>query len=690
MTEPILVVDIGSWALSAAVVLPDQLLPVREPVTGAQRWPGGATLVAGAGRGQLTVGVPAEQARDQHPRQYVDGVRRAIDANAPIWLGDQLVNGVELVGTALEAVVDEARRLYGSVGRLVLSAPVGYRTHDPRRESLVAAAAMTGFPDAELVCDATAAVLDPMTMLEAPEGGHVLVCDLGATWTATVARVEQGRAVPLSHEGSGSGRDIDVMLAADLRATLAEWVEPAFSAGGDTSVRANLHALDIARRLKHRLADAPEAAEEVESGVPAYRLDRRMLDQLTEPATRWLIASCRAVIARAGLVPADIMAVLMVGGAARLPGVGPVLHNGLGRPVTRPADPELAVLRGAAAWARARAERGVPADPPSWRVEPLSWTIPGGRGRLVRWLVKEGEGYARGAALAQVRIADDQVFDLTAGRTDGVLLEQRVAAGGMVASGAVAAHARLEPASAERFQLAKRHHLRVAGAWLLTPDRRALIECSRTGEYVKVRAIDTGALVTELRPGRGAGRTQHAQVALGPGRRLALVTWDADGHFSVWDVLAGRMVASFSDVHKPDAVLLNESEWRLVTTGEGAASVGRYRRDVATVWDLATGARLDRVVGEDLPKRFTGYAETSRADAFAPQMESPDGRLRAAALDGTLSVRDLETEAEVFRADLAPGRPVSTAFCHEGRHLLARGTDDEGTWVDVWEVLQAA
>jgi hypothetical protein len=415
-----------------------------------------------------------------------------------------------------------------------------------------------------------------------------------------------------------------------------------------------------------------------------------MLDQLTEPATRWLIASCRAVIARAGLVPADIMAVLMVGGAARLPAVGPVLHNGLGRPVTRPADPELAVLRGAAAWARARAERGVPADPPSWRVEPLSWTIPGGRGRLVRWLVKEGEGYARGAALAQVRIADDQVFDLTAGRTDGVLLEQRVAAGGMVVSGAVAAHARLEPASAERFQLAKRHHLRVAGAWLLTPDRRALIECSSTGEYVKVRAIDTGALVTELRPGRGAGRMQHAQVALGTGRRLALVTWDADGHFSVWDVLAGRMVASFSDVHKPDAVLLNESEWRLVTTGEGAASVGRYRRDVATVWDLATGARLDRVVGEDLPRRFTGYAETSRADAFAPQMESPDGRLRAAALDGTLSVRDLETEAEVFRADLAPGRPVSTAFCHEGRHLLARGTDDEGTWVDVWEVLQAA
>src|SRR5258706_6461010 len=75
VTEPILVVDIGSWALSAAVVLPDQLHPIREPLTGAPRWPGGATLITGAGRPRLVVGVPAEQARDQHPRQYIDGVR---------------------------------------------------------------------------------------------------------------------------------------------------------------------------------------------------------------------------------------------------------------------------------------------------------------------------------------------------------------------------------------------------------------------------------------------------------------------------------------------------------------------------------------------------------------------------------------------------------------------------------------
>lgn len=689
MTEPVLVVDMGSWAMSAAVLVRDQLHLLREPLTGAVRWPAGASLDPAPGRPRLTAGAAAERLRDEHPRHYVDGVRRAVDANAPMWLGDQLINGTELVTAALGAIIEEAGRRHGRIARLVVTVPAAYRTHDPRRELLVSAAAVAGFPDVELVHDPAAAVADPVAALEVVEGGYLLVCDLGATWSATLTQLQHGVPVPLSQESSGSGRDLDVVLAADLRAKLAQWVEPAFTAGGDVSVRAGFHALDIVRRVKHQLSEALEATDRIEPGAPPYTMSRDVLDQLTEPANRWLIASCRAVIARAGIVPADVAAVLLVGGSAHLPSVAPALRHGLNRPVTRPAEPELAVLRGAARLSGGRAGRALPADPAPWRVEPLAWTVPGGRGRLVRWLVKEGEGYPQGAPLAQVRTADDRVFDLTAGRTDGVLLEHRVPIGGMVVSGAAAAHVRISP-TVERFQLAKRHHLRVTGDWLLMPDRRTLVECSRTGEYVKVRSIDSGALVTELRPGRGAGRPEHGQVLLGPNHQLSLVTWDAAGHFCVWDVLSGRMTSSFSDAQRPDAVLVNEGEWRLVATGEGAASVGRYRRDVATVWDLATGERLDRVVGEDLTRRFTRYTGSSRADAFATEMSTPDGRLTAAVLDGSIRVRDVETSSEVFRADLAPARQVRTAFCHEGRHLLARCTDDEGTSVDVWEVLQPA
>ena len=48
--------------------------------------------------------------------------------------------------------------------------------------------------------------------------------------------------------------------------------------------------------------------------------------------------------------------------------MGPTLHNGLSRPVTRPPEPELAVLRGAARLVgSSRLSRSLPADPAPWR-----------------------------------------------------------------------------------------------------------------------------------------------------------------------------------------------------------------------------------------------------------------------------------------------------------------------------------
>src|SRR5262249_25973517 len=158
---------------------------------------------------------------------------------------------------------------------------------------------------------------------------------------------------------------------------------------------------------------------------------------------------------------------------------------------------DLAVLRGAARWAIGLPARAVPANDPPWRVEPVSWQVPSGQAGLVRWLVKEGEAYPAHAVLAQVRTADDRVFDLTSGRGGGVMLEHRVEVGGMVVTGAMAATVRVAP-DPDRYHVTKRHHLRVAGQWLLTPDHRLLVECSGVGEYVKVRTVASGALVNEL------------------------------------------------------------------------------------------------------------------------------------------------------------------------------------------------
>src|SRR5690606_19352547 len=96
------------------------------------------------------------------------------------------------------------------------------------------------------------------------------------------------------------------------------------------------------------------------------------------------------------------------------------------------------------------------------------------------------------------------------------------------------------------------------------------------------------------RSGREAGSPRRGRVFLNPAGRLALVAWDRTGAFSVWDVRTGEGTTTSRDPSQPSKVLVNEPQWRLSTEGEDSGSAGRYRRSIATIWDLATGRRLER------------------------------------------------------------------------------------------------
>jgi hypothetical protein len=580
----------------------------------------------------------------------------------------------------------EAEHRHGvKVDRLALTVPDAYGPQDRRREALIAIAAEAGFPDVELVGDAAAAVLDPYTHGDQPDGALVLVCDLGASWSVSLARVHDERTDILAHETSGSGQDFDLLLVNDLRAELHDWLSPALQAGGDAGLLARYAAGDFVRSVKHRLSESEEVVDRITPTAPPYRLDRGGLHRLAEPTLRWLAASCRAVVARAGFTLADVTGVLLVGGASRLPAARAVLRAELGRPVRHPTDPEHAVIRGAARWAGRVAARRVPANTATWRMEPLSWDVPDGRTRLVRWLVEPGAQYGTGATLAQVRTADDRVYDLTAQR-DGILMEQRVAPGGLLTSDTVAAMSRsAKLISGDR--AAKRHRMRATGDWLLTPDHELLVECERSGAYVRTRSIATGAVVNEIRP-RQRVESVQGRVFVAPGDRLALVSWDHDGHFAVWDVASGELTSSFKAApnNKPVRVLVHEGHWRLIAEADRKVHVGRYVRDVATLWDLGTGTVIEEMVGEDLFRRYAGFTDRSPHDGFAPECDSPDGRLRAGAAGSAVWLHEAGTDEEVFRTDISDARSVRTAFSADGHHLLARWNTADTTCVDVWQV----
>lgn len=637
MAEPILVVDAGTHSTTAALVVGERAALVREPVTGATIWAAGIA--------------------DRQPDRQPD----------------------RLCGLLTAMRVEALRLCADQVERLTLTVPVSYPHADRRRDAMIEAGEKAGFAEVELISDAHAAVLDAYGLTRFADGALALVCDLGDTWAATLVQIHGDTVVELGQETSTAGRDLDEMLLRD--------VHP----GGHS----RSEAIEFLRRLKHGLGEAEEIADRLDPAGAPYTLRRDWLDRLAEPGLRWIVASCRSLFARAAagvgghvLPPAatltDVAAVILVGGSARLPSADWVLGAGLDRPVLRPAEPELAVLRGGVRWVAGAPGRRLMADHPKWRVEPLTWQIPGGRGRLVRWNVTEGQPYLGGSVLAQVRTPDERVFDLTA-PDDGVLLAQRVGVGDPVGPTLLARAKR--PASALAGDPpGKRQGLSATGEWLLTPDRQLLVECGSSAAHVKLWSIPDGHLVGGFQP--ELDTSHQGRVFINPGGRLSLVAWDPGGVFTVFDVLSGSRVVSFRDTNAPMTVTVNEAQWRLTVEAEDSGSAGRYRRSVATVWDLATGRRLEKLTDE---RRLPGYLDRSAVDGFADRAVSPDGRLHAVAVrrqDGSAAValQEATSDHELFRAEHGHSVRVRTAFSADGQFLLANWESDRHSEVDVWEL----
>jgi methyl-accepting chemotaxis protein len=235
----------------------------------------------------------------------------------------------------------------------------------------------------------------------------------------------------------------------------------------------------------------------------------------------------------------------------------------------------------------------------------------------------------------------------------------------------------------------KRYQLRGAPSWFLTPDLAHLIECAPDGRSVTYYGVRGGEAVGELRP-------QHPTppcgggVFVSPDGRLVLVSWDATGAFRLWDVGTGAALASFQDTDRPLRIAVDEENWRLVAQTGRMAQVGRYRREVATIWDLRTGTAVEDIAVDDLAQHRTGFHPCSVADAFAPEAVTADQHLYAAAArddaGATLTLYDGHSGRKRFHAVEPDADGARTAFDADGALLLAHWESPDAGWVDVWDL----
>ncbi len=316
--------------------------------------------------GGVLVGAEARRKALLHPRETIVSVKRFMGRGAddpetrrlgpydfaPAGEGEansvrfrvrgRTVTPVEVSAEILRALKAQAEDELRSVGGAVITVPAYF--DDAQRQATRDAGRLAGLEVLRLVNEPTAAAL-AYGLDKGHTRGTYAVYDLGGgTFDITVLSVDDG--VFQVHATGGDaqlgGDDFDRLVAEHLLRThgLEGTDDPSLVRG----------ALDAARDLKHQLTDAPEAsvALATPAGAVTCTLTRAEFDALALSVVERTGVAVRRALRDAGMKPAELDGVILVGGSTRVPLVRDYVRSLFGKEPLADIDPDQVVALGAA------------------------------------------------------------------------------------------------------------------------------------------------------------------------------------------------------------------------------------------------------------------------------------------------------------------------------------------------------
>jgi molecular chaperone DnaK (HSP70) len=360
----VLAIDFGTSNTVAMLRTPDgRVRPLL--FDGAPTLPSAVYLDAGA---RMLVGRDATHSARSDPARFEPNPKRRID-DGRVLLGDAEVAVPRLFSQVFAAVAAEARRhLGGPPGEVRLTHPARWGSR--RRGVLLEAAGLAGLGSPLLIAEPVAAASYFTAVLGSavPVGRSLAIYDLGGgTFDATVVRRTPAGFDVLACDGlpDVGGLDFDHAVVEHLGRTYGghpAWAR--LSNPADAGDRRNRRLLyDDVRAAKERLsrtshADLPLPMLDVDA-----HLTRGELEGLIRGHLLGTVECLRRTIADAGLRPADLVAIFLVGGSSRVPLAAHLIHAGLGVAPTTLDQPETVVAEGAlciGGAARPLAHSGIP------------------------------------------------------------------------------------------------------------------------------------------------------------------------------------------------------------------------------------------------------------------------------------------------------------------------------------------
>jgi molecular chaperone DnaK (HSP70) len=359
-------VDLGTSFIAAAVARPTgtAMVPLGDQAVVAP------AVVAIRPDGSIVTGDAAERRAISQPAMVARSVKRRLGDAEPVWLGDASYPVATLLGAQLRDVVQTATDREGEPPeRVVLAHPAAWT---PARRGRFDEVARAAGIDAPRLVTAAEAVTHHAARGGTSDGRVVAVYDLGGGgFEATIVRTGPG-----GPEILGSPEGVEGFGGADLDEAILSYVDDAV---GGALARLDM---DDARtavalaRLRHDCVLAKENLSlDTETVVPVFlpgrhfeiRLNRTTFEQMLRSPLESTVDALSRAVHSAGLTPADVDAVLLVGGSTRIPMVAETVVRKFGRPLLEGVHPVHGVALGAAALAGVPA----PAVPAAWGAAPV-------------------------------------------------------------------------------------------------------------------------------------------------------------------------------------------------------------------------------------------------------------------------------------------------------------------------------
>ncbi|GEJ56221.1 molecular chaperone DnaK [Anaeromyxobacter diazotrophicus] len=327
----------------------------RQAITNAEHTVFAAKRLIGRRWGSREV----EDARRALPYQLVAGP----DGNdVRVRMGERVWAVPELAALVLAELKADAETFFGGpVAGAVVTVPAYF--NDGQRQATKDAGRIAGLEVLRIINEPTSAAL--AYGFGRPVEKKVVVFDLGGG-TFDVSVLDIARSV---YDVVAVGGDT-YLGGEDFDRRVMEWLIFGFAQDHlGVDLRSDTMALqrlkDAAERAKCELSSAPAASVHLPfllgggEGKPALHLERQLKRDQLEELTRDLVARCVAVTKRtledAGVRPAQVDEVILVGGMTRMPLVQAAVREFFGREPSRGVHPDEVVALGAAIQAHALA-----------------------------------------------------------------------------------------------------------------------------------------------------------------------------------------------------------------------------------------------------------------------------------------------------------------------------------------------